>query len=100
MADALEQTRRFVKRYWGGGASPEEVAGDLRRMAHVSRRGIREGAEAIDTLLAGPPEPGELVHLVAWDGNHPLDTASDEEAADFLKQFATMARNILAETKD
>jgi hypothetical protein len=42
----------------------------------------------------------ELVHLVAWDGNHPLDTASDEEAADFLKQFATMARNILAETKD
>lgn len=98
MSDALEKTRSFVERYWGDEQDPQAVADDLRRMAGLNRRGLREGAEAIDALLATPPAPGELVHLVAWDGNHPLDSGTDEEAADFLRDFARMARDVLAET--
>lgn len=98
MSDALEKTRRFVERYWGDEQDPNAVASDLRRMAGLNRRGIREGAEAIDALLANPPAPGELVQLVAWDGNHPLDSATDDEAAEFLRDFARMARVVLAET--
>ena len=88
---------RFVKRYWGDKGDPEAVADDLRYMARLNPRGISEGADAIDALLADPPAAGDLVHLVAWDGNHPLDSGTDEEATEFLRDFAKMARDVLTE---
>jgi hypothetical protein len=97
MPDALDETRRFVKRYWGDAPGVDGVVDDLRYMARLHRRGIQEGIDAIEALLAAPPEPGVLVHLVAWDGNYPLDSGTDEEATAFLREFAEMARRVLTE---
>jgi hypothetical protein len=97
VSDALEQTRSFVRRYWGDALGPEEVLESLQRMVRMNPRGIRQGADAIDAVLADPPESGALVQLVAWDGNYPLDTGTDEEAAQFLREFASTARGVLAE---
>jgi hypothetical protein len=97
--DPLENVRSFVKRYWGDATDPEAVVDDLRYMARLNPGGIREGADAIEALLADLPEPGALVQLVAWDGNYPLDSGTDDEAAAWLRNFAEMARGVLAETQ-
>jgi hypothetical protein len=97
--DPLEDARSFVKTYWGDADSREEVERDLRRMARMHPRGIREGIGAIDALLAAPPEPGALVHLVAWDGNTPLDSGTDAEAVEWLRDFVELARSVLADIR-
>jgi hypothetical protein len=99
MSDPLEDVRPFVQTYWGDADSREEVQRDLRRMARMHPRGVREGIEAIDALLAAPPEPGALVQLVAWDGNTPLDSGTDAEAVEWLRDFAELARGALADIR-
>ncbi len=101
MSDPLQDTREFVERYWGDAVSRDAVAADLRRMVGLHRRGVREGADAIEALLADPPQqPGTLLHLVAWDGNYGgLNSGTDEEAADWLREFVAMARAALADSE-
>lgn len=98
-ADPLEETRRFVKTYWGDADSTQEVMSDLGYMARVNPRGVRDGVAAIRALLSADYESGTLIQLVAWDGNRALNTGTDAEAADWLRQFADMAEDALRRGK-
>ena len=95
--ESLEVSKAFVHRYWADEGLPDAVRRELQRDVRADRLGIERGVAALEELIAHPPYPRALVMLVADEGNTPLDEATDEEAAEWLRAFVAMARDVLGE---
>jgi hypothetical protein len=93
--DPLEVSKAFVARFWADTGTLEAVREELEGAVRRDRLGVERGVQALDALLADPPSPRTLVMLVADEGNTPLDEATDEEAAGWLRTFADAARDAL-----
>jgi hypothetical protein len=92
----LDVVRRFLASHFGDADGPADARRDMERLASVNTRSLRRGLEAIQAVLADPPEAGLLSRMVAWDANWPLDDPSDAGAAAFLAEVADMVREVLA----
>ncbi|MEU4215714.1 hypothetical protein [Actinoplanes sp. NPDC026623] len=95
---ALETVRDFLGANVADAENFDEIRADQLQLAQVSTRAIRRDLAALEALLADPPSsPGSLARLVGWEGNWVLDDPSDAAAAQFLRDLATVLRNVLDE---
>ncbi|MBL1075195.1 hypothetical protein JK358_12410 [Nocardia sp. 2] len=93
---AIEQVRDFLGTWVADCDGLHEVR---EQMGSLQIRILRGYVEAIETLLATPQPPDTLRHLVTWDGNWVLDApSSDEAAAAWLRELATLIRSVIDET--
>lgn len=93
----LEAMRDLVG-FFADADSVEEVKRDLRRRAANNPRGLIQGLNGIEAVLANPPaEEGVLSDIVAWEANWVLDDPSDEGAKQWLREVAEWVREALGD---
>lgn len=94
---SIETVRSLLRGQVADASSLEEVQGDFRLIAKSTVRGLRRDLAALEEVLSGPTEPGELAKLVEWDANWVLDEPTDDAAVAFLGQLADLLREVIEE---
>lgn len=79
----LVDAEQLIMTYFGNGDAEGEIA------AWIARKGYSpadaRGIAALDILLASSQYDQELVRLVVWVANHPLDVPDPQHARAWLK---------------
>lgn len=91
----LEETRKFLRRYWSDEDGSDTIYDDMKRTISLSPKPITAGLQAIEALLKAPLPEGTLLHLVVWDANHPLEEATEEAARAWLQEIAEFTREVI-----
>ena len=92
----LEATRKFLQSYVLDEQSRQSLRAQVRYIAGINTRTLREGLAGIEGLLANPPaEEGVLARLAACDAGKVLDDPSDAGAKAWLQEIAGMLREEL-----
>ena len=95
----LEKVRSLLRSHVADTDGWSEIRDELEITSQHSTRPLRQGLEAIETVLTEEElPPGTLLRMVAGDAGQPLDDdPTDAGAAAFLRELAGLIRSVLDE---
>ncbi|MCB9234960.1 MAG: hypothetical protein H6581_25115 [Bacteroidia bacterium] len=92
--------QKFLNQYWGDEGHSEMVKKAMEEVAKETTWTLKAGMEALNTVAQSPQfSDQQVMDLVIWYANYPLENPSGEAARSWLVEAAAMIKKVI-ETYD
>ncbi len=95
----IENLKKFIGVYYANSFDVEEIKGLMKQILSYNKITIENGLEAAKIVLEDSKYDQELIEMILWEANQPLQEPLKDQAKTWLKEQIVFTEKILNEFK-